>query len=516
MIPSVYVALDAIPMNPTTGKLNHKLLPPPPPQLQSDVDDLQLADIATAAERQTAMKGLWERVLSLESGSVKDDSDFFDFGGHSLLAVKLTGFIEKLYGAELSVKDIYQYPTVNALLDHIDARGDTALPPVSLREEATWSLDMIPAPHVKPLSLHEANAIFLTGATGFLGAFLLDELLRATSEHVRVHCLTRVASGAHDGMARIIDNLKHYDLWRESYASRIVPVEGDLSQKHLGLDADDFDRLAKDIDFIFHAAAFVNYVYPYSILKPHTVEGTQEVLRLAFRSVRKPVYYISTNGVFPTGAPGVYREDQDIDAFADHLTTGYAQTKWVAEKLVWQAASRGLPVCVFRPGNIGHHRVTGAVNLNDFQYHILDACLKIGCAPAHEAWMFEFTPVDFLAQAIVRFAHDAIHFGQVYHVVQTAPVSARVVFDALMQKKHLSRYVSAETWAAQLHAKAKADRDDMLSVIAQSLPDIEAVLTDQNIYDGSRFEAALGKYGLRRPQTDLAYFEPLLQRLTQR
>ncbi len=299
MIPSVYIALDAIPMNPTTGKLNHKLLPPPPPPQQQqhdgDVDDIQLADTDTDAERRAAMKSLWERVLSLQAGSIKDDSDFFDFGGHSLLAVKLTGFIEKRFGAELSVKDIYECSTVQALLDYLDDRVDTALPPVSLQEEARLSPDIIPTPHTKPLSLHEANAIFLTGATGFLGAFLLDELLRATHDRVKIHCLARVRSDdERDGLARIIDNLKHYDLWQESHAGRIVWVEGDLAQKNLVLDTCDFDRLATDIDFIFHCAAFVNYVYPYTILKPHTVDATQEVLRLASMPVRKPVYYTAS------------------------------------------------------------------------------------------------------------------------------------------------------------------------------------------------------------------------------
>ncbi len=122
-------------------------------------------------------------------------------------------------------------------------------------------------------------------------------------------------------------------------------------------------------------------------------------------------------------------------------------------------------------------------------------------------------PVDFLVQSIVQFAHAATHFGQVYHVVQTEPISARVVFDDLIQKNYISRYVSAEDWITLLHAKAKADNDYVLSVVAQSLPDMEAVLTDQNVYDGSRFEAALRQHGLHQPRTDLAYFDPLLQRL---
>jgi thioester reductase-like protein len=513
MIPSVYVALQAIPMNPTTGKLNQKRLPPPPQQQDGHGIDIQLVDSASDAERKTAMKALWERVLSLQAGRVKDDSNFFDFGGHSLLAVKLTGSIENLFGRQLSVKDIYTYSTVEALLDYIDDRVDAALPQLTLREEACLPIDIRPASHGKPLALPEANTVFLTGATGFLGAFVLDEILRATHDRVNVYCLTRLQPGdERDGMARITANLQHYGLWDERYAGRIIPLIGDLTQKYLGLDAFDFDSLAQNIDFIFHCAALVNYVYPYAIIKPHTVEGTQEVLRLASMHVHTPLYYISTNGIFAAQASTVFRENSDIDAFAAHLSTGYTQAKWVAEKLVWQAASRGLPVCVFRPGNVGHHRLTGAVNRNDFQFNILHACLKVDCAPAHPAWTFEFTPIDFLAQSIVQFAHDATHFGQVYHVMQTEPIAARAVFDHLIQEHYISRYVSVQHWLSRLQAKANTENDYILSVVAQSIHDVEADLTNRHTYDCSRFEDAVRKCGLNRPHIDITYFMPLLQR----
>ncbi len=513
MIPSVYMALDAIPMNPTTGKLNHKLLPSPPPRHDDDGNDVPLVNTASDADRLTAMKRLWEWALSLEPGSIKGDGDFFDFGGHSLLAVKLTGGIEKRFGADVLVKDIFEHPTVEALLNYIDDRIETASPLVSMQEEARLALNIIPASHTKPLSLRDANTVFLTGATGFLGAFLLDELLRATPDHVNVCCLVRASSDdRRDGLARITDNLKHYGLWRERDADRIVPITGDLAQKDLGLSTSDFAGLAREVDFIFHCAAFVNYVYPYSVLKPHTAGGTQEVLKLAFTHARKPVYYISTNGIFPAAKPGLFLENRDINAFAKHLTTGYAQAKWVAEKLVWQAAFKGLPVCVFRLGNLGHHRMTGAVNLNDFQYHLLAACLKVGYAPDHDAWAFEFTPVDFLAQAIIRFAQATTHLGHVYHVVQTEPTSTRAVFDDLIAKHYIFGYVSVAHWRSLLRTKARADGDYILSVIAQSQDEMEAMLSDPNVYDCSRFEAAIKAYGLPKPQMDLAYFEPLLKR----
>ena len=86
MIPSVYVELDEIPINPVTGKLDRKSLPLPPSKLDKDLEGLKLGETASLQEQVDVMRTLWERVLLLDEGSISSESDFFDFGGHSLLA----------------------------------------------------------------------------------------------------------------------------------------------------------------------------------------------------------------------------------------------------------------------------------------------------------------------------------------------------------------------------------------------------------------------------------------------
>jgi amino acid adenylation domain-containing protein/thioester reductase-like protein len=512
MIPNIYVELDELPLNPTTGKLNHKLLPPPPRRDEYDVENIQLSEAAPKEEQKRAMTILWERILSLEEGTMQEDSNFFDFGGHSLLAVKLTIFIEKIFNAQVTVKNIYEYPSVTSLVDYINDGVVEVPQQTSIREDAKLSLKIVPSSTKKPLALSEAKSIFLTGATGFLGAFLLEKILRATGDHVQIHCLTRSKSGDEtDALNRIIDNLKSYGLWEYTLKERINPVVGDLTEEYLGLTETYFNQLSMEIDFIFHCAAFVNYVYTYPVLKSHTVDGTQEILRLASTTVSKPLHYISTNGIFPGGDETPYKENNDIDSFLDRLENGYGQAKWVAEKLVWEAVARGLPVCLFRPGNIGHHSITGTVNPNDFQFLIIDACTKIKCAPDNDNWAFEMTPVDFLVKAIVRFASGPSHFGQVYNIVQSLATPARAIFDLLLSKKLISEYVSVDLWISRLNAKAKETDDYILSVLAESLSDVEQYLTDDSIYDCSQFNRAIKDSRIDRPLTNKDYFEKLVK-----
>ncbi|UCH91318.1 MAG: hypothetical protein JSU60_00950, partial [Nitrospirota bacterium] len=152
-----------------------------------------------------------------------------------------------------------------------------------------------------------------------------------------------------------------------------------------------------------------------------------------------------------------------------------------------------------------------AANPNDFQTMVIDACMKVNCAPNEEGWSFEMTPVDFLVESIAAFATKSSHFGQVYHVVQNNPVSARAVFDLMLNVGVISEYVSIDEWKSRLVNKALKENDYILNVLAQSLGDIELYLKDKSIYDGSRFERALSEHKLQRPVVDSEYFMKLLR-----
>jgi FlaA1/EpsC-like NDP-sugar epimerase len=97
--------------------------------------------------------------------------------------------------------------------------------------------------------------VLLTGATGFLGSFLLSELLRRT--RTDVYCLVRAAD-AEEGGERLRRVLRAYALWDEELSSRIVPVVGNLSEPLLGLGSRRFEELAGKIDAVYHSGASVN------------------------------------------------------------------------------------------------------------------------------------------------------------------------------------------------------------------------------------------------------------------
>ena len=513
MVPSHFVQLEALPINQQTGKLERKALPATRAARPGVEERTPLPQNATEEERCQALRELWGEVLDVDGDSLQDDWNFFDLGGHSLAGLEITLGIEQVFGIELSGAEVYEYPTIGELAEYLQHRGPNMESRASLAEDSILDPEISPKGAVRTTRLSEASSVLVTGSTGFLGAFLLDELLRTTGKDTRYYCLVRDrTSGRGRPGNRVVETLKFYGLAGQSEEDRIIPVPGDLTQPCLGLENGQYREMADKIDLVFHCAASVNYAYPYSAAKSHTVGGTLEMLKFACSVTTKPIHYISSNGIFPGGDDAPYLENNDIDGFLDRMEGGYNQAKWAAERLVWQAASRGLPVCIFRPGNIGHHSATGAVNPNDFLSLIIKACARLGCAPLAPGWFFEMTPVDFLATAITKIAGDASHFGRVYNAVQQDPVPADHVFAHMESHGYVSERVPIGEWKARLEEMADREEDMGAKVLVRSLESVEPYLADTSVYDISQFAKALSESGLTMPAVDVDYVTSFLRK----
>ena len=423
MVPSAFVMLDAFPLTPG-GKVDRKELA----QLSEVKHKQERTFVTPGTLTETTMAEIWAQVLNIDRVSVHDN--FFQVGGNSLLATKLVFKIREAFKIELPLPRLFESPTVAELSQVIDSfrfsvpgGGMDVLSITDLNGEAVLdpaiSSKGMPVEHIA-----EPAYIFLTGATGFLGSFLLRELLRQTQADI--YCLVR-SSSKEQAKNKLQRNLESYSLWNESLSSRVIPVVGDLSQPLFGLSAQSFQRLASQIDIIYHCGAWVHFIYSYSTLKPVNVLGTQEVLRLATQIKVKPVHYISTTSVFPSvGYSGskIIREDDDL--VLDHngsLYGGYPQSKWVAEKIVRIASSRGLPICIYRPGSIAGDSRTGIANTDDYVCRTLKGCIQIGCLQKNIIMDVFNTllPVDYVSRAIFYLSRQEELSGKTFHLVNPNP-----------------------------------------------------------------------------------------------
>ena len=189
-----------------------------------------------------------------------------------------------------------------------------------LLHETDKILDPALCPSAETNNYTDCRDIFLTGSTGFLGRYLLDELLKQTDANI--YCLVRSITS------------------ENTLQSRVFYLYGDLSLPQLGLDNHQYLELASKIRTIYHCGALVNFTKPYTELRAPNVLGTLELIKLSCITNCR-INYLSTLSVLNKG-------DQN----------GYVESKQVAEDLLKQANERGLPVSILRPGKTSrfyHH-----------------------------------------------------------------------------------------------------------------------------------------------------------------
>ncbi|MEM9484543.1 MAG: thioester reductase domain-containing protein, partial [Cyanobacteria bacterium P01_F01_bin.116] len=323
-----------------------------------------------------------------------------------------------------------------------------------------WQQDLIlpadisPPLPLSPSPLSSPENILLTGATGFLGAFLLYELLQQTD--AQIHCLVRDSSAGIDKLKHCLQN---YKIWHSEFESRLVPVPGDLAKPKLGLSPETFQALAKQIDSIYHNGAQVHHISPYTQLRAANVHSTREIIKLACRSRPKPLHYTSTLSVLPPVPLPGHTKIYEQATLADYPVPagGYNRSKWVAEQLVAQARDRHLPVTIYRPGPISGHSQTGVFNRNDFLYRLMQGYVQSGMAPDGEMPL-DMLPVDYVSKAMVYLSLQPDASGKAFHLIHPESASSNLLFEACQRAGYSIQRVSYEQWFKQLMHIAQGDQ----------------------------------------------------------
>ncbi len=446
MVPSVFVVMESLPLTPS-GKIDRRSLPDPKNSRKS------LAEVfiapSTPMEKQLAQ--IWSQVLGIEEIGIYDN--FFELGGHSLLSVQLLSQVREAFQVDVPLFYLLKEPTIAGLIEAINVVQNLSSAAVDKETEIDLQADVVLDPTISPKTpdvqpTTEPKHIFLTGATGFLGAFLLHELLEKTG--ATIHCLVRSRSLEEAGQ-RIQSNLERYLLWNEQLSSRIIPVLGDLTQPLLGLSDQEFSKLALKLDSIYHNGAFVNMVYPYSELRAANVLGTGEVLKLASLVKVTPVHFISTLDIFQSSfysKMDVIPENVDL-VYSEDYYNGYAPSKWVAEKLMTAARERGIPVCIYRLGMVTGHSYTGVSQTNDLMCRLIKGMIQMESAPQLDR-MINMTPVDYVSGAIVHLSMQPESIGKAFHLNNSHPLHLSEFVSEIRALGYPIEQIPYDEWLSQL------------------------------------------------------------------
>jgi hypothetical protein len=271
----------------------------------------------------TGLRERFQYLIEMYNLTGREEYSFAEIGIDSLTMVLLIEDIKELleeHGAaelvdEVDVKLLQRLTIAElfSLLDRLEAASDQSIVALSYalrrirQEHVTCERERMRSDaELEPLSGIEVSAsdgplrsVLLTGATGYFGPFLLSSLLRRTP--YTFHVLTRATDPIH-GMDRIRAALHRARIWTpvldEELEKRVRICCGDLTRPRLGLTADQWESLALRVQAVCHNAAWVNYVMGYEAMRPSNVDGTRELLRLAFTAVRKEFHLVSSTFIF--------------------------------------------------------------------------------------------------------------------------------------------------------------------------------------------------------------------------
>jgi len=265
-------------------------------------------------------------------------------------------------------------------------------------------------------------AYFVTGATGFIGRFLLAELL--DHREGTIYCLTRA------GSLDRLDELKG----RLGDEERIVPVIGDIGKPRLGVDDVELERLTGQVEHFFHLAAIYDLTADADTQQRANVDGTRHALQLADAVGAQHFHHMSS-----IAAAGLYRGVFTEDMFDEAEDVGhnaYYLTKHESERVVRQEAT--VPWRIYRPGAVVGHSQTGEIDKIDGPYYFFKIIQRVrNVTPGWlrgvgvEGGEINLVPVDYVAKATDYLAHEPDLDERTFHLTDPEPLTVGGLLKAL-------------------------------------------------------------------------------------
>lgn len=461
MVPNYLMQLETIPVN-ISGKTDRKNLPMP------DLSLIAAKYIAPQTEMEALLCSLYEQVLGVEQVGRTDH--FFELGGDSLTAMTLTAHLADTYG-EVSLQWIFEKPVVAELCEMLEKQSEINYQRIRDVENQTEYLLECKNKYGKyqeflskwkvtqqriiseencmqhPIAKSDKEGMILTGATGFLGAHILKQLLEKNEDKKEVYCLVR-------GETELDARKRLYHVTEAYFDKNTASLVNDESVIHViacditGNPIDCIRQTLKQypsaITQILHTAALVKHFGNYENFYQVNVQGTKNMLAVA-ETFGAEFLHISTESV-----GGLYidiresakdfnavREFTEWDIYiGQNLDNVYIRSKFEAECCVLDYILAGGRARIFRVGNLTNRYSDGRFQNNYAENAFLRRMytfLSLGAYPDVLAKSsVEFSPIDETARAIVALAMQKEYTMQcIYHVSHSHSMTYRRLAEKL-------------------------------------------------------------------------------------
>ncbi len=279
-------------------------------------------------------------------------------------------------------------------------------------------------------------AYFVTGATGFIGTRLVEQLLE--NRQGDVYVLVRQNS-----MGRLDELIERWSMVVGASATdRVHPVIGDLRRPLLGVEKEQVAELRGKIDHFFHLAAVYDMTAPAERNTAVNVGGTTHAVELARAVDAKLLHHVSSIAVAGM-YKGVFAEDMFEEG--QRLPSPYHRTKFESERIVREQPY--IPWRVYRPGIVVGDSVTGEMDKIDGPYYFFRAIQRL--RQLLPEWMplvgldlgyTNIVPVDWVSSALEHIAHEPNLDGRAFHLTDPRPQRVEELINELAAVAHAPRF----------------------------------------------------------------------------
>ncbi|KIY63134.1 L-aminoadipate-semialdehyde dehydrogenase [Cylindrobasidium torrendii FP15055 ss-10] len=351
--------------------------------------------------------------------------DLFAFGVDSLHASRIHNHIQQeidLGEHKVGSTVVYDHPSIKKLAAYLEQLQSGGTVKTGTDHEKMLSYVEKWLAEVKPRSVSggqakptDARVVVLTGATGSLGVHILSRLT-ASSAVRKVICLSR-AKSHEDSLSR----LRRSAVLRKVQIDekKMISYSATVQAPFLGLTEEQYDELKSEVTDIVHNAWPVNFVMNVDSFDEH-IGGAANLMNLALETPwSEPATFLFSSSIAcRMASPGEFCDENFPQTPATAAGSGYAQSKWVVEKLSEKAHEKtGLPVAVLRIGQMSGDSVNGIWNETEAWPLLFKSANTVGALPVvdeHPSWL----PVDYAGEAIVEIILNASKpAARVYNIV---------------------------------------------------------------------------------------------------
>ena len=346
---------------------------------------------------------------------LKDGDDLFERGLDSLQVTAMAKDTWNAVGSNrlskaLEVKDIYANPTISGMVACIEgaaqAKGTSG--PKEVKAVYEEHVSKLPITGSQPrIKSTDSHIVLLTGATGSLGSYILQSLLK-NPKVTRIYCLNR-ERGQGDPESRTRHIVRAVKRGVDIYNEKIISLNSDITKAFLGLTREDYRSLVGEVTHIIHNAWKVDFNQSLDSFSSN-ISSVQHLIDFSANSTfGAELFFISSVSTVASKRGSV--TETIFEEWETPGSMGYAQSKYISERLLNEATKESnIPTTVFRVGQIaGPTTSDGHWPKKEWLPSLIQSSKHLGKLPDSLGSMaqVDWVPVDLMGEMVVELAMSA-------------------------------------------------------------------------------------------------------------